>query len=174
MLDSLIEAYVQYVIELIELQKLLSQDLRCLCGETTAVPSEWTVPKSVDVGLLHFYCIRNNRCICTLYIQYIYTLRVRMSISGVVMHYVVWGCQSPNPQAIHCFKWEFCVQFARRFSGTYPWRTAGPACICFIMCRVFLILFRQHGQLCPIESLHLPWYAVTAVVPRATLKETLL
>jgi hypothetical protein len=41
------------------------------------------------------------------------------------------------------------------------------------MCRVFLVLFRQLGQLYPIESLHLPGYAVTAVVPRTTLKETL-
>jgi len=22
----------------------------------------------------------------------------------------------PNPQEIHCFKWEFCVRFKRRFS----------------------------------------------------------
>ena len=97
--------------------------------------------------------------------QYMYILQVRISTSGVVIHYVGWSCQSTNPQAIHCFKWEFCVQFAQRFSGTYPWRTAGPACIWFIMCRMFLVLFRQLGQLYPIESIHLPAYAVTAVVP---------
>jgi hypothetical protein len=38
---------------------------------------------------------------------------------------------------------------------------------------MFLVLFRQIGQLYPTESLHLPVYSVVAVVPRATLKETL-
>jgi hypothetical protein len=43
----------------------------------------------------------------------------------MVIHYTGWGCQSLNPQDIHCFKWEVCVRFAwfwlvRCFSGTYP------------------------------------------------------
>ena len=173
MLDSLIEVYVQYVIMLIELQNVLSRDLKCLCVKSSTVLSEWTVPKTMHVSLFQFYCIRNNRSIYTMYMQYMYILQVRMSTGGVVIHFVGWSCQSPNPQAIHCFKWEFCVQFARCFSGTYPWRKAGPACTWFIMCRMFLVLFRQLGQLYPIESLQLPGYAVTAVVPRATLKETL-
>jgi len=33
-------AYVQYVIMLIELQRILRQELKCLCSETTAVLSE--------------------------------------------------------------------------------------------------------------------------------------
>jgi hypothetical protein len=45
-----------------------------------------------------------------------------MSTSGIVIHYIGWGCQSPNPQEIHYFKWKFLVRFARHFSGTYPWR----------------------------------------------------
>ena len=43
----------------------------------------------------------------------------------------VWGCQSPNSQEIHGFKWKFCVRFARRFSWTYPWRKTSPACILY-------------------------------------------
>ena len=34
-----------------------------------------------------------------------------MSTSGAVIHYIEWGCQFPNPQEIHCLKWEFCVWF---------------------------------------------------------------
>jgi hypothetical protein len=26
--------------------------------------------------------------------------------------------QSSNPQELYCFKWEFCVQFARHFPAT--------------------------------------------------------
>ena len=33
-----------------------------------------------------------------LYIQYIHTLQVRMSTSGIVMHYIGWGCLSCNPR----------------------------------------------------------------------------
>jgi hypothetical protein len=57
--------------------------------------------KTIDVSLLHFYCIRNtyinilygNVCILyrnvyILYIQYIYTLQVHMSTSGIVIHYI--------------------------------------------------------------------------------------
>jgi len=40
-LDLLISAYVQFVIMLIELQKVLSQDLKvCWCSKITAVLSE--------------------------------------------------------------------------------------------------------------------------------------
>jgi hypothetical protein len=64
---------------------------------------------------MYVYCIE----MCT-YIQYIYTLQVCMSNSGVVMHYIEWSCQSPNSQEIHCFKWEFCIRFARRFEERNP------------------------------------------------------
>jgi len=41
MLDSLVVAYMQFVTTLTELQKVLSQELQCLCSKTTAVLSEW-------------------------------------------------------------------------------------------------------------------------------------
>jgi len=37
MLDLLMVTYVQYVIMLINLQKVLSQDLTCLCSKSTTV-----------------------------------------------------------------------------------------------------------------------------------------
>jgi len=36
-LDSLPAAYIQFMIMLIELQKVLSQELKCLCSKTTTV-----------------------------------------------------------------------------------------------------------------------------------------
>jgi len=32
----------------------------CLCSKSITVLSEWTVPKTMDLHLLHFYCIRNK------------------------------------------------------------------------------------------------------------------
>jgi len=49
---------------------------------------------------------------CILYMQYKYTLQVQMSISGIVIYYIGWGWQSPNPEETHCFKWKFCIQLA--------------------------------------------------------------
>jgi hypothetical protein len=37
MLDLLIVAYIQFVIMPIELDKVLSQELKCLCSKTTTV-----------------------------------------------------------------------------------------------------------------------------------------
>ena len=52
-LDLLIVAYIQFSIMLIELQKVLSQELKCLCSKTTTVLLE----RTTDVSLIHFYCI---------------------------------------------------------------------------------------------------------------------
>ena len=124
MLDSLIVAYVQFLIMLIESQELLSQEVRCLCSKTTTDLLEWTIPKTMDASLLHFYCIRKKihtlyRNVCMLYrnvyplyIQHIHTPQVHTSTTGIVIHYIRWGCQFPNSQEIHCFKCEFCVWFA--------------------------------------------------------------
>jgi len=61
MLDSVIVAYIQFMIMLRELKKVLSQELNFfLYNNTTMFLSEWTVPKIVDLWLLHFYCIRNK------------------------------------------------------------------------------------------------------------------
>jgi len=48
MLDSLIAAYMQFVIMLTELQEVLSQELQFLCSKTTTVLSERTAPKTMD------------------------------------------------------------------------------------------------------------------------------
>ena len=37
MLDLFIVVYIQFLIMLIELQKVLSQELKCLCSKTTTV-----------------------------------------------------------------------------------------------------------------------------------------
>jgi len=42
-----------------------------------------------------------------------YTLQVHVSTSGIVIHYIGGGGQSPDPQEILCFVWEYCVRFAR-------------------------------------------------------------
>ena len=43
--------YIQYMIMVIELQKVLSQDVKCLCSKSTTVLSERTVPKTMRVSL---------------------------------------------------------------------------------------------------------------------------
>jgi len=60
MLDSLTVAYLQFMIMLIAWKKVLSEELKCLCIKTTTVLSEWTVPETMYVSLLHFSCIRNK------------------------------------------------------------------------------------------------------------------
>jgi len=64
MLDSLIVANAQFVVMVTELQKVLSQLLKCLYSKTTTVLPEWTVPKTMDVSHLHFYCIQNKYIYC--------------------------------------------------------------------------------------------------------------
>ena len=67
-------AYMQFMIMLIELKK----SAKCLRNinasnlkqgvfvqrKTTPVTSEWTVPKTMDVSLSHFYCMRNKWICC--------------------------------------------------------------------------------------------------------------
>lgn len=61
-----------------------------------------------------------------LHIQYICTLQVCMSTTGIVIHFIGGGCQSCNSQEIHCFKQEFCVQFVQCFSEMQTWHKTGP------------------------------------------------
>jgi len=61
MLGVLILAYVQFVIMLIELQRALSQELKCLCSKTTTFLSESGLTNTMDVSFLHLYCIRNKK-----------------------------------------------------------------------------------------------------------------
>jgi len=44
MLDSLTLTHAQFVIMLIALQKVLSQELKRSCSKITTVLSEWTIP----------------------------------------------------------------------------------------------------------------------------------
>ena len=69
----------------------------CLCSKSTTVIPEWTIPKLCLLSLLHFYHIR-NKYIYFIHIQFTYTLQVLTSASGVVIHYIGWGCQTPNPR----------------------------------------------------------------------------
>jgi len=41
-----------------------------------------------------------RRHVYILYIQYMYTVQVRMSTSGIVIHYIGWSFQSCNPWEI--------------------------------------------------------------------------
>jgi hypothetical protein len=71
MLASLILVYVQFVKMMTELQLVLIQELKCLCSKTTTVQAELTLPKTLCLSFLHFYCIRNKyivwKCIHTVY-----------------------------------------------------------------------------------------------------------
>jgi hypothetical protein len=100
-----------------------------VCVATLPVLSEWTTPKrlwmwvfyifiALEINILYRNVSILYRNVYILYIQYIYTLQVHMSTSCIGIHYTGWGYQSPNPIEIHRFKWEFCVRFARHFSGT--------------------------------------------------------
>jgi hypothetical protein len=100
MLDSLMVAYLQFVIVVTELKKVLSQEVKCLCSEITTVLSDWIVPKLwmwvsyVSVALeINILC----RNVYIWYIHYIYSLQVHISTSGIVVCYIGWGFQSPKP-----------------------------------------------------------------------------
>jgi len=59
MLESLLEVYVQVLIILIELKKVLSQELKCLCSKATSI-SKRTIKKTIALTLLYCYCIINK------------------------------------------------------------------------------------------------------------------
>jgi hypothetical protein len=77
MLDLLMAEYIQFVIILTKLKKVLSQELNSFCSKTTTVLCEWTVPETVDVSLLNFYCIINKyivqKCMYTVF-KCVYTV----------------------------------------------------------------------------------------------------
>jgi len=61
--DSLTVVYVQFVIMLTKLQKVLSQELKCLCSKTTTIRLEWTIPNTKNSGCQSlFHCITNKYC----------------------------------------------------------------------------------------------------------------
>jgi len=49
MLELLIVVYIQYIMMLIDLQKVWSQYPKYLCSKSTTVLSEWTIPNAMDV-----------------------------------------------------------------------------------------------------------------------------
>jgi len=51
MFGTLALVYLRLVIMLLDLQKVLSQELKCLYSKTTTVLSETMVPKTMDVSL---------------------------------------------------------------------------------------------------------------------------
>jgi hypothetical protein len=94
MLVLLVLVNVQFMKMVTDLQLVLIQELMYFCSKTITVLAELTVPKTMDANLLHFYCIRNKyiewKCI------YIYTVQVHTSTSGIFIHCIQWGCQSPT------------------------------------------------------------------------------
>jgi hypothetical protein len=62
---------------------------------------------------MYIYCIYSKYEYST---NTVYTLQIRMPSSGIVVHSLGRGCHFPNLQEIDCFKWEFCLRFARYFS----------------------------------------------------------
>ena len=90
-LDSLTLVYKEFVIMLTQLQKVLPQELKCLCNKTTKVLSEWTVLETVYVSLSHIYCIINKQIDSTEMYAYcteidLYSIQVCLSTSGIVIH----------------------------------------------------------------------------------------
>jgi hypothetical protein len=74
MLDSLILAYLQFMIMLLELQKCC-QELKRLSGKTATVLSEGTVPKTTDESLSNFYALEINKYIVYIY-MYVYSIQI--------------------------------------------------------------------------------------------------
>jgi hypothetical protein len=117
MLDSLTVSYIQFVIMVIELKKSVLSGTKlfvCVARLRQSYPNEpyqklgmWAYYIFI---LLEIYILYRNVCILYrhryIHVRYAHTLEVRMSTSGIVICYRGWGCQSPNPQEIHCFKWE--------------------------------------------------------------------
>jgi len=103
----------------------------CLCSTTTTVKSERTLPNLWMWISYIFIALEINKQInklcwnmCRLwrnvYIQYIYTLQVHMYTTGIVIHYIGWGCRSPNAKEILWFKWELCVRYVWLFQERSP------------------------------------------------------
>jgi hypothetical protein len=60
MFYSLILVYEQFMTMLAELQKVLSQELKCLFNNITTVLLEWILPKPMDVSYI-FIALQINK-----------------------------------------------------------------------------------------------------------------
>jgi len=176
LLVSLNVAYTQYMTIMMDLQKALSKELKCLCRKSTTVIISMNCTRRYGCESLTILWHQKwinilYRNVCILYIHYINTLQVCMSTSGVVIHCLGWGCRYPNPKEIHCFKWEFYIQFVWHLSQAYPWHKTRPACIID-----FKVIFCQycnngaHAIHCCI-SLHCVKF--TNLIGQQSLSETL-
>jgi hypothetical protein len=117
MLDSLIAAYILHEIMLIELQKVLSQELKCLCRKTTTVLSDWTVLKCLcsetttvlsDWTVLKCLCSKTTtvlsdwtvlKCLCSKTTIVLSDWTVLKTADVSLLHfycirnkYIVWNC----------------------------------------------------------------------------------
>jgi hypothetical protein len=89
-------AYVQFVLMLIELNKMLSQELKCKCSKTTTVVSELTVPKTgceshifnaLEINILY----RNVHIFCTyIYIYNLYTVPIQVHYVNGTLYRMRW------------------------------------------------------------------------------------
>ena len=95
MFDSCIVAYVQYVIILIDLQKVVSQGLKCL-----------SLKRFIAFGINIWF-----RNLGILYIQYICILQVRTSTNCVITLYRIRHVNPFTPKK-YTFNWEFCIRLA--------------------------------------------------------------
>ena len=66
--------YIHFMIMLIELQKVLSQEVKCLCSNITTVLSELTVPKTGCESYIFIVFEINKYIYCVeMYIYFIYS-----------------------------------------------------------------------------------------------------
>ena len=49
-----------------------------------------------------------------------YTLQILTCTSGIVVHYIAYGCQSHNPQEMHCLKCAFVIDLHDMFHEPKP------------------------------------------------------
>jgi len=73
-------------------QSYLNEPHQKLCIPVSYIFTASEINKYLYINVCLLY-----RNVYTLYIQNIYTLYVCMSTSGIVIHYLGWGCQCPNP-----------------------------------------------------------------------------
>jgi hypothetical protein len=49
--------YIQFMLMLIEFQRVLSQELKCLCSKTTKILSESMVPETVAISFVYIFIV---------------------------------------------------------------------------------------------------------------------
>jgi hypothetical protein len=92
---SLMVSYVEFVIMLTELKKMLSQELKCLCNKTAtflSVQKLWMRLSYIFIALkINKYITQKCMYTASKYIyctQYLYIVQVHMSTKVIVIHYI--------------------------------------------------------------------------------------